>query len=203
MLDFVNNDALRAGAAQGPLPARPARHQRGRNPSLAASRRRASRWPTADLAAQADLAEHHHVGRHRLVGQRGGHRGGDREVGRRLADAQAAGDVQVDVVGADADAAARLEHRQHHRQAVGVPADHGMARRGEGGGRDQRLDLDQQRPRALDAGEDAGAGDLAAPLGEEQGRRVGDVARPRSDISNTPISSVGPKRFLTVRRMRN
>src|SRR5438477_282174 len=70
---------------------------------------------------------------------------------------------------------ARHKHGQHHGEPVGIPADHGMARRGEGGGRHQRLDLDQDRPRALDAGEHAGARDMAAPLAEEQRRRVGDV----------------------------
>ena len=126
-------------------------------------------------AAEANLAEDGHIRWHRLVGERRDDRSGDREVGGRLADPQAAGHVQIDVVGPDGDAAACLQNGQHHGEAVGIPADDGMARRAEGGGRHQRLDLDQQRPRALDAGEDAGAGDLAAALGEEQGGRVRHV----------------------------
>ena len=50
--------------------------------------------------------------------ERGDDRRRHREIGRRLADAQAARDIEIDVVGADADAAARLQHGQHHRQPV-------------------------------------------------------------------------------------
>ena len=47
-------------------------------------------------------------------------------------------------------------------------------------------------------------GAAGVALGEEQRGRVGDLgAGPRPVISNTPISSVGPKRFFTARRMRN
>ena len=42
-------------------------------------------------------------------------------------------------------------------------------------GRDERLDLDEERPRALDAGEDRRAGDAAVALGEEERRGVGDL----------------------------
>src|SRR4030088_1462852 len=70
MLDFVNGDALggtRRGAPAGPA----ARHEgaaeaelgRLAEPRLALAHR-------TDLPAQADLAEHHHVGGHRLVGER-------------------------------------------------------------------------------------------------------------------------------------
>ena len=45
----------------------------------------------------------------------------------------------------------------------GVPSGHGP---------DQGLDLDQQRARALDAGEHRGARDAGLALGEEQRRRV-------------------------------
>mgnify|MGYP003326862657 CR=1 FL=1 len=87
MLDFVNGDAL--GGARGRGRTGPAARHQGAaetellglaQPGLALADR-------ADLAAQPDLAEHPHVGRHRLVGQRRHHCGGDREIGRRLAEA--------------------------------------------------------------------------------------------------------------------
>jgi hypothetical protein len=94
-------------------------------------------------AGQADLAEDDRVGRHRHLGQRGDEGRGDGEVGGGLDDAQAAGDVEVDVVGADRKAAAGVEHREDHRQPGRIPADDGAARGAEQGRGDQRLDLDQ------------------------------------------------------------
>ncbi len=43
--------------------------------------------------------------------------------------------------------------------------------------RDQRLDFDQHRPRALDAGEHRGAGRAEVALGQEQFGGVGDLAQ--------------------------
>ena len=44
-------------------------------------------------------------------------------------------------------------HGQQHGEAIGVPADHRASRRAEPRGNHQRLDLDQNRPRPLHAGE--------------------------------------------------
>ncbi len=129
----------------------------------------------ADLAGEADLAEVDRLGVGRPVGRGGDQGGGDGEVGGGLVDAEAAGDVEVDVVGPERQAAAGFEHRQQHRQPAAVPAHHLPARAAAGGGGEQRLDLDQHRPRALDPGEDRRAGDVAAALGEEQGGGVGDL----------------------------
>ena len=76
-----------------------------------------------------------------------------------------------------ADAAARIDHGEQHRQAVAVPADHGAARRAEAGRHHQRLDLDQDRPRAFDAGEHGRARCRGQPVAEEQLGRVGDLAQ--------------------------
>ena len=57
----------------------------------------------------------------------------------------------------------------------GVPADDGAPGGAGGGGGDERLDLDEQRPGALDAGEDRGAGGGAVALGEEERRGVRDL----------------------------
>ena len=74
---------------------------------------------------------------------------------------------------AEAHAAARLQHGEDHGEAVRVPADDGAARRAEAGRfGDERLHLDEQRPRALDAGEDGGAGrlvDSRSPMKSSEG----------------------------------
>ena len=90
---------------------------------------------------------------------------------------QAARDVEIDVVAGEGDAGARFEHGEQHRQPVRIPADDGAARRAERRGRDQGLDLDQQRPRAFDAGEHGGARARGLAVAEEQLRRVGDLAQ--------------------------
>jgi hypothetical protein len=118
-------------------------------------------------------------------------------------DAHAAGDIEIDVVATKADAAMGLEHCEHHRQPAWVPSDDGASRRAERGRRDQRLDFDEKRPRAFDAGEDGRAGLAEIAFREEELRRIGDSRKPEPVISKTPISSVGPKRFFTARRMRN
>src|SRR5512132_4407997 len=159
--------------------ASPRRHDRGAEPQL---RRllepRVGARHGAHLAGEADLAEYHRLGRQRPGERGGGQRRGDRQAGRRLADPPPAGDVEKHVGGAERHAAARFEDRQDHRQPGAVPADHGAPRRGERGGSDQRLDLDQHRPGSLDAGEHRRAGDLALALGEEQRRRVRHLVEP-------------------------
>src|SRR5205807_5740205 len=56
--------------------------------------------------------------------------------------------------------------------------DHGATRGSERARRDQRLDLDQQRPGALDAGEHRGAGAAEVAFGKEQLGRIGDLLQP-------------------------
>ena len=140
MLDFVNGDALgarcrsRAGAAT--------RHQGAAEAELGRlAQTRLALAHRTDLAAQSDLAVAAAVVSSLADEQVPADMVVFGEIGRRLADAQATRDIEINVIGADGDATARFEHGQHHGEPVGVPADHGMARRGEGGGRDQRLDL--------------------------------------------------------------
>ena len=112
------------------------RHPGSAKPSFAASLSRASVWPTGRTSPESPISpKHDRVGRHGDFGQGRDQRRGDREIGRRLDDAQSAGDVEVDVVGADRQAAARVEHRGDHRQPRSVPADDGAARRAEHAGR--------------------------------------------------------------------
>ena len=148
----------------------------------------------ADLAGEPDFAEPHAPRRRGRALQRGNERGGHGEVRRRLGNAQPARDIEIDVAPAERDPGPRLQHGQHHGEPSGVPADDGPARRAGGGRADQRLDFDQQRPRALHARKDRRAGERGTvlPVPEEKRGGVGDLARPRSVISNTPISSVAP-----------
>ena len=122
---------------------------------MAASFRRGSAWLTARTSPERPISPNTTVSSGTgLVAERRDQGRGDRQVGRRLGDPQAAGDVEIDVLPGEAKPAARLQHGQHHGEAAGVPADHGAPRRAERRGRDQRLDLDQHRARALHAGED-------------------------------------------------
>ena len=158
----------------------------------------------ADLAGQADLAEIHHAGAGRLFGRGRGQRRRHRQIGRRFADPQAAGDVQVDV--------GRVQPQR--RRAFPAPRAASTAAR-----RPSRSPSGAASRRGWAT---AAPAPPPAPAGCPPGRRtprcrrccraarpgtgrtgLATSARPRSVISNTPISSVAPKRFFTARRMRN
>ena len=135
----------------------------------------------AQLAREPDLAEAGErpalgVGK-RLAALGGGDGQRHRQVGSGLVDAHAAGDVDEDVGGAERDAAVTGEHRQHHREPVAVDAGGDAAGRDDLRRRDQRLDLDQQRARALHRGEHDRAR-RASRLADEARRRVGDLDEP-------------------------
>ena len=68
-----------------------------------------------------------------------------------------------------------LQHGHHHGQPTRIPADDGAPRRAERARRNQRLELDQQRPGAFHAGEHRRAGRGGVTAGQEQRRRVGDL----------------------------
>ena len=134
----------------------------------------------AHIARQADLAEKHALSRQGPAGKGGNERRGRRQIGRRLADFQAARNVQIDIVAADAKAGAGVEHGQDHRQPAGIPAHHGAARRAVAGGGHQRLHFDQQRPRAFEPGEHRSARRDAVAVAEEQRGRIGDFREARA-----------------------
>ena len=129
----------------------------------------------AHLAGQPDLAEHHGIIGCRQVARRRDQGTGHRQIARRLGDPEPAGDVEIDVLARQGEPAAGLQHRQHHGEPAGIPAHYGAARGGQGRRRHQRLDLDQQRAAALDAGEYRRTGNLAPPLREEQCGGVFDL----------------------------
>ncbi|MOA22104.1 hypothetical protein D3C78_1426430 [compost metagenome] len=74
----------------------------------------------ADLAGQADLAEHQQVVRQRLVAQAGDHRGEQRQVRGGLQHLDPADHVEEHVLVVGGDAAVAVQHGQQHGQAVGV-----------------------------------------------------------------------------------
>ena len=174
------------------------------NPSRAASRSRRSSpltarsspsRPTSPIATVPD--------RDRPVAQRRGEGEGERQVEARLVDGEAAGEVDVDVVAAEADPGPPAEDRDQQREPVRVDAARRPARR-------RRPDPARRAPgpRRGAAGSLEGRRDDAARRRRRRARRgtPGPDRRPRSGraspISNTPTSSVEPKRFFEARRRR-
>ena len=101
------------------------------------------------------------------------------------------------------DAGMAVQHREQHREAVALEADRQPPRARRLRGVDQRLDLDQQRPRAFQR---RPARTSPAPARRAAtGRSRDGLAtpfRPFSVIANTPISLTAPKRFLIARTRR-
>ena len=129
----------------------PAGETTARSPNLAASSARRSGWATERSSPVSPTspkqASGAGLGRDAARGARDRER--DRQVGPRLLDAHAADDVDEDVAGAHADARVAREHGEDERQAVAVEPGAHAPRRHELARRDERLDLDEQRSRAL------------------------------------------------------
>ena len=70
-----------------------------------------------------------------------------------------------------------VQHREQHREAVLLQSHRQPPRIGRVRRVNQRLDLDQQRPRALLRDEDARARDFARVLRQENRRRIGNPAK--------------------------
>ena len=144
--------------ARQPRPAARARHDRPPEPE-AGRLAQATFEPDdgAQLAEQADLADGDRAARDRPVARRRGEGERQRQVEGGLDDRQAAGQVGVDVVRAERDAGPPAEDRDEQAEPVRVePA--GLARgRAVAGRADQRLDLDEQRPAALEGRRDDAA----------------------------------------------
>src|SRR6266581_2286910 len=123
-----------------------------------------------DLAAQAYLSKEERVGRHRTIVDCGDEGGKDGEVGRRLYEAHAAGNVDEDVQAAKRQAAAALEHGQQQGEAAVIQSGGHALRRPEPRFRGERLDLDEHRARAFHQRRHRGAGGASrAPREERRG----------------------------------
>ena len=137
--------------------------RRGGSPSRAASaRRRRGLADLAQLAAQADLAEHHQVVGHRPAAERRGHRQAHRQVGAGFDQPHAADGRDVHVGPGHRHAGPPFEHREQQRQAPGVDA-LALRRRARASCDrvGQRLHLDQERPVAVERRHDRRAGNTA------------------------------------------
>ena len=123
----------------------------------------------ADLARETELAHQHEIGGDRPLGDGAGDGEGHGEVGAGLEQADAAHGGRVHVVVAEAQAGVTLEHRQQQGEPaavepVGVAPDRHLVRHRHG----ERLDLDEQRPRAVHRRRDDRPGHAAPAIGEEQ-----------------------------------
>ena len=130
----------------------------------------------ADLAAEAELAEHDEesgaIGVSCSYGADHGHR--HCEVAAGLGEPGATDGRHVHVVAGDREAGAPLDDGEQHRQppsveAAGVAPPGRTLRHRHG----ERLDLDEQRPLSRHRRDDDRSGDTMPAVGEEQVRRVG------------------------------
>ena len=157
----------------------------------------------ADLARQADLAEHRRGRRNHAVPDARRDGGEHAQIRGRLVDRHPSRDVHEHVVAHEIETGALLEHREQQRQPLLIDAAGHPARGAVGARADQRLDFDENRPRALDRAEHRRTGRVDRALGEKQLRGVRAPARRPADvISKTPSSLTAPKRFLTARTTR-
>ncbi len=102
----------------------------------------------------------------------------NREVGGGLVDAHSAYRVDEDVVPAGLDAAVTVQHGEQQREPLRIETHRQTFRHAALHRVDERLDLDEQRPRALEGRDDRGSGDALAVLRQEQRRRIGHAAKP-------------------------
>ncbi|MNN02734.1 hypothetical protein D3C81_1154020 [compost metagenome] len=101
-----------------------------------------------------------------------------RQIGGRLGDLDPADGIQEHILVEAGNARMPVQHRQQQRQPVLLQAHRQPARVGHVGGVDQRLDLHQQRARALLRHQHARTGHGLLMLRQEQRRRVADAAQP-------------------------
>ena len=123
----------------------------------------------------------------------------DGQVEPGVGDGDPAGEVRVHVVGAEADARPPPEDRDEQGEAVRVEPDGRAPRRAVAGRGDERLDLDEERPAALQRRRDDAPG--RGTSCSTRNARAGSATsrRPASTISRTPTSSVAPNRFFEAR----
>ena len=168
-------------------------HSSSRRSACAAGRRR----PVRPISPNAAVARAHgHAPRGR------GDRERDREVGARLVDAHAAGDVDEDVGRAERDAARDARaRRRSSRAACGstpVPTRRGIARSVGA----TSAWISSRIGRVPSSAQATAAPTSPATLRPKSSDGSGTPTRPAPVISKTPSSFVEPKRFFAARRMR-
>ena len=174
------------------------------NPICAASRTRSAACVDApDFSRQPDLAEDRGGRLDRPVADARRHGAENREIRGRLVDGHAAGHVHEHVLGNEVQAGALLEDCEQQRQAVLIETARHAARISVGARADERLHLDEERPRTFDAAEHGRSRGVAGALARETAATgSGTAFRPVPVISNTPSSLTAPNRFFTARTTR-
>src|SRR5436190_211406 len=132
----------------------------------------------SELAEQPDLADRHGSGCDGSVAERRGERERERQVEPRLVDRQPAGQVDVDVVAREPDPRFPSEDGDEQGDAVPVDAARRPARRPAGTRCNERLDLDEERPRSFERRRDDAARSRTVVPGQERAGRVGHLAEP-------------------------
>ena len=160
----------------------------------------------AEPPGEGDLAGHDGRRTHGSLAEARRERHRDREVGRRLVDPQAAGDVHVHVVARQVQPGVAGEDGDEHQHAVHVDPGRRPSRRPVAGRRAQRLDLDRQRARALQRDRDRGAGARvprptrgrsgSGPPPRRGRRRASRARRPRRSIriGSSPRAAAASRR---------
>ena len=195
----ARRSVARVAAAAGPRHDRPREPEPGglAQPPLEAADR-------AQLAEQPDLADRDGAVDDRPVAQRRGQGERERQVEAGLVDGQAAGEVGVDVVAAEADAGPPAEDRDEQASRLGsMPLR--LARRACRSRSARRAPGPRRAaagcPRASARRRCPGAGSSCSARNARAGSATS--RRPASPISNTPTSSVDPKRFFVARSRRS
>ena len=85
-----------------------------------------------------------------------------------------------------------LEHREQNRKAIAIEPRRDAPCRPVDRRRDERLDLDEQRPRPLRRRDDERTGRRTRTLGEEELARVRDLAQALADQMNRKPSNPIP-----------
>ena len=160
------------GAA--PVAAARARHDRALEPEARRLAQPLLQPPTARISPASPTSPNTTVPRRPAAARRRRDRARDARSIAGSASRSAAGDVDEHVA-IEVAARALGEHREQQRDAVAVDAGRGAPADRRARRRDQRLDLDEQRPRAVRRRDHDRARRADRPLGE-QGRRV---RRPR------------------------
>ena len=191
------------GASPGSQVRRRGSTQRA-NPICAASRTRSAACVAPRTSPASPTSPNTAVvGRNGAVAHARRDRGHDAQVSRRLVDRHPAGDVDEHVVARAGSGRRASRAPRAAARAVLIDAVRRAARVAVGAGADERLHLDEDRPRSLDASR-APPTPARRPAARRGTAPTGWApAAGRSPvISNTPSSLTAPNRFFTARTTR-
>ena len=125
-----------------------------------------------EFARQSDLPEHNRPGVNGPVEKTRCHGRNDAQIDGRFIHPHAPGDVEIDVVIAQMQAADFIHDRDKQGHPVVINADGGSAGKPEIRRMDERLDFNENGPGAFNAWRYHGTGRAFRPFCEEKGRGV-------------------------------